>query len=116
MRIYCKIEGAFKGYRELQSFNQVIQENWSEGALTFPMFDLETSEIFECGFNRLQGELVAYREVTMQEFRERASKMAEKVLQRAIEEAIKKASSDASSIYAEIQTIEALKTLTVKRE
>ncbi len=116
MKVYCNIEGVYKGFRELQSFNPIVAQNWSKDVRIFPMFDIDTLEVFECGFNREFGDVVAFAEVPMNEFRRKVSAMAEKVMKQAISEAMKQASDDVVALYSELQMLETLRDMTIKRE
>lgn len=114
MKVYCKIFEEYEGVRELQSFNPIVARNWSMHGKIFPMYDLETMEIFECGFNADSGWIVAYSPVSAKEFRRKIESISEKLLKEAIAEAVKTASEDVSALYAEMQMIEVLKALSQK--
>lgn len=65
------------------------------------MYDHETNEIFECGFNNVRCEVVAYREVSVSEFRNRLTKCAQDMLIAEARKAIIEASAKASVILSE---------------
>lgn len=72
MRVYMHISNLYKGFRELEPFTEKLTSVWSKTGEIFPMYDPETLEIFECGFNTKYGEICAFAEVTMAEFRKKS--------------------------------------------
>ena len=112
MEVYCKIYEEYQGVRELQSFNNIVNRNWSMHGKIFPMYDLETMEIFECGFNADTGWIVAFNAISAKEFRRKIESISEKLLKDAIAEAVKTATDDMSALYAELQMIEVLRAMT----
>lgn len=100
-RIYCNIEGVYKGFRTLDTFRPEVSFAWSKTGEIFPMFDEETGEIFECGFNNIRSEIVAYRDVSVSEFRNRLTKCAQDMLVEEARKAIFEASKKASVLLSE---------------
>lgn len=115
MKVFCNLIGDYRGYRELQQFNPIVSSNWSEHGQIFPMYDLDTMQIFECGFNAQESLIVAFAEISAEEFRRKISSISEKLIKSAIREAVKEASESVSALYEEMMFIETLKTLQ-KRE
>lgn len=108
MKIYMQIKGEYKGFRELESFNSIVSSAWSKTGQIFPMYDIETSEIFECGFNAEYGEIVAFATVSMERFREKLEKAAKELIQARVQLAIAEASAEASELYSSIAYAEKL--------
>lgn len=106
MQVYCYIKGLYKGFRDLEPFCREVSSSWSKTGQTFPMYDNETKEIFECGFNVSSGYVVAYAQVSMSEFRKKTESIAQKIINDNIAEAMKKASARIEDIYADIAYIE----------
>ncbi len=102
-RIYCTIQGTFRGFRELESFSNIVSEAWSEDPRFFPMYDPETLEIFHCSWNAEESSIVAYAEVSIEEFRKRLSGAAETLIKERIRKAMIEASAEASKILAEAE-------------
>ncbi len=100
-RIYCYIPGVFKGFRELSSFRPEVSSVWSKTGEIFPMFDDETGEIFECGFNNEESVIVAYAEISAQEFRARLERIAHDVIFADVQKAMTEASKKASVLLSE---------------
>ena len=114
MQVYCSINGVYKGFRELESFNQEVAKAWSKTGQTFPMYDVDTVEIFECGFNAEAGLIVAYGEVSIEKFREKLEKAAQELIQARVQLAIAEASEDAARLYSSIAYAEKLYLFKVK--
>lgn len=108
MRVYCMVEGQYKGYRELTSFNPIVSNNWSKEHKVFPMYDDQTMQIFECGFNAQESLIVAYAEISFNEFKRKIESLSEKIIKTAISEAVKEASDSVSALYHELKIIEVL--------
>lgn len=102
-RVYCKIFGSYNGFRSLERFNEVVNNAWCEDPRFFVMYDPDTLEIFQCSFNKEESLIVAYAEVSVQEFRMRLSGAAESLIQKRTRQAILEASEEASRIYAEAE-------------
>jgi hypothetical protein len=100
-RIYCNIEGVFKGFRELQTFRSEVSLVWSKTGEIFPMFDEDTGEIFECGFNKERAEIVAFGEISAKEFRARLEHIARDIIMSDVQKAITEASKKASVLLSE---------------
>ena len=115
MKVYCLLKEEYRGYRDLQQFNPIVSMNWSMHGQLFPMYDLETMQIFECGFNVKESLIVAYSEITIEEFKRKISSISEKLIKSAISEAVREASESVSALYEEMCFIETLKSLS-KRE
>ena len=102
-RIYCTIQGTFRGFRELESFSNIVNTAWSKDPRFFPMYDPETLEVFECSWNAEESLIVAFAEVPLKEFRMRLAGAAETLIKERTHEAIIKASGEASEIIAEAE-------------
>lgn len=111
MKVYCLLRDEFRGYRDLRSFNPIVSTNWSTDSQIFPMYDEDTMQIFECGFNAKECLIVAYSEITIEDFRRKIESISEKIIKSAISEAVKNASDSVSALYQEMQLIEVLKTM-----
>lgn len=72
------------------------------------MYDPDTMEIFECGFNPESGEIVAFATVSIAEFRNRLEKQAEEILQDKIQKAVSEASEEVAKIHSAIAFAEKL--------
>ncbi|MBE6771004.1 MAG: hypothetical protein E7547_02510 [Ruminococcaceae bacterium] len=103
LRVYCQIPEVYDGFRNLEKFNEVATSSWSPAGEFFPMYDPDTSEIFECAFNAQEGLIVAYKEISVEEFRARLQKSAEKLISARVQQAIIEASKEASRIYETIE-------------
>lgn len=99
MRIYCKINGVYEGWRELEMFNSVVGKYWCKSGEFFPMYDPETNEIFQCGVNTSTNVIIAYLEVDAKEFRERLKECAQEVIEKRVREAIEKASNEVAPLW-----------------
>lgn len=99
-KIYCQIQGVYEGFRDLESFNSAVSRYWSARGEFFPMYDVDTSEIFECAFNAQEGFIVAYREVSVEEFRKRLEKAGNELIQARVRIAIDEASEEVARLYA----------------
>jgi hypothetical protein len=75
------------------------------------MYDEDTMQIFECGFNAKESLIVAYSEISFEEFRRKIESISEKIIKSAISEAVKNASDSVSALYQEMQLIEVLKAM-----
>jgi hypothetical protein len=102
-RIYCTIQGTFRGFRELESFSHVVTNVWAKDPRFFPMYDPDTLEIFECSWNAEESSIVAYAEVSIDEFRKRLSGAAETLVKERIRNTMIEASEEASEILAEAE-------------
>lgn len=102
-RIYCTIQGTFRGFRELESFSNIVNEAWSKDPRFFPMYDPDTLEIFECSWNEEESSIVAYAEVSLHSFRMRLAGAAETLIKERTRKAIIEASAEASEILAEAE-------------
>lgn len=111
MKVYCLLRNEYQGYRDLTSFNPVVSNNWSANGQLFPMYDIDTMQIFECGFNAKECLIIAYSEITIEEFRRKIESISEKIIKSAIAEAVKGASDSVSALYQEMQMIEVLKAM-----
>lgn len=103
-RIYCTARETFRGFRELESFNNIVNNAWSEDPRFFPMYDPDTLEIFDCSWNAEESLIVAYATVSIKEFRTRLSGAAETLIRERTREAMIKASEEASEIIAEAES------------
>ena len=101
MKVFCRVEGVYQGVRNLASFKPEVSNAWCKSGEFFPVYDEETFEIFECGFNAKTGWIIAYREVSMQEFRQRLEKEAQRLIAMQIEEAMQRAKDEASALLKE---------------
>ena len=102
-RVYCKIFGSYNGFRSLERFSNVVNNAWCSDPRFFIMYDPDTLEIFQCSFNKEESLIVAYAEVSVQEFRMRLAGAAEQLIQERTRQAILEASEEASRIYAEAE-------------
>jgi hypothetical protein len=102
-RIYCTIQGTFRGFRELENFSHIVINSWSKDPRFFPMYDPDTLEVFECSWNAEESVIVAFAEVPLKEFRERLSGAAETLIKERTRKAIIEASAEASEILAEAE-------------
>ncbi|MBQ4604286.1 MAG: hypothetical protein IJB16_06760 [Clostridia bacterium] len=102
-RIYCTIQGTFRGFRELESFSNIVNEAWAKDPRFFPMYDPDTLEIFECSWNAEESVIVAFAEVSVKEFRMRLAGAADTLIKERTRKAIIEASSEASEIIAEAE-------------
>ena len=102
-RIYCTIQGTFRGFRELESFSHVVTNAWSKDPRFFPMYDPDTLEVFECSWNADESVIVAFAEVPLDEFRVRLSGAAETLIKERVHKAMIEASAEASEILAEAE-------------
>lgn len=102
-RIYCTIQGTFRGFRELESFNNIVNNAWSTDPRFFPMYDPDTLEVFECSWNAEESLIVAFAEVPLKEFRVRLAGAAETLIKERTRKAIAEASEEASEIIAEAE-------------
>lgn len=109
MKIFCNIREQYIGFRELESFNKVATSNWSKTGEFFPMYDLDTMEIFECAFNAQTGEIVAYATISIEQFRKRLEESAQELLKERVQRAIDEASKDVASIHSTIAYVEKMK-------
>lgn len=100
-KIYCNIPSIFKGFRELEFFKREVSEVWSNSGQFFPMYDKESGEIFECGFNSESGFIVAYAEVSVSEFRSRMMEKAKELVEMEFIEAMVKANARAFTLVQE---------------
>ena len=105
-RVYCKIFGSYNGFRSLERFSDVVNNAWCSDPRFFIMYDPDTLEIFQCSFNKEESLIVAYAEVSVQEFRMRLAGAAEQLIQERTHQAILEASEEASRIYAEAFTLQ----------
>lgn len=108
MQVFCTIKNQYEGFRELEKFNAAASVYWSKTGQIFPMYDIETAEIFECAFNAETGIIVAYATVSIEQFREKLEEIAQKLIQENVQKAIAEASEKASKIYSNIAYIEKL--------
>ncbi len=99
MRVYCKIYGVYEGFRVLESFNPIVGKVWSATGEFFPMYDPETNEIFECGFNKSLSMIVAYAEIDIKDFREKLKEVAQEIIEKRVQEAIAKASNEVAPLW-----------------
>lgn len=106
MQVYCNIKTMFKGWRELESFNKELTSTWSKNGSIFPMYDPETKEIFEVGFNSKHCTLVAYNPVSMKEFRKRTEALAQKIINEEMLKASQIVASRVADLYTELEFIE----------
>ena len=102
-RIYCTIQGTFRGFRELESFSHIVNSAWSKDPRFFPMYDPDTLEVFECSWNAEESIIVAFAEVPLKEFRMRLAGAAEALIRERARKAIIEASAEASDILAEAE-------------
>lgn len=99
MRVYCKIYGVYEGFRVLEMFDPMVGKVWSSTGEFFPMYDPETNEIFECGFNSAFSTVVAYAEIDVKDFREKLKECAQEVIEKRVREAIEKASNEVAPLW-----------------
>lgn len=99
MRVYCKIYGVYEGFRVLEMFDPMVGKVWSSTGEFFPMYDPETNEIFECGFNSAFSTVVAYAEIDIKDFREKLKECAQEVIEKRVREAIEKASNEVAPLW-----------------
>lgn len=105
-KVYCIIPGEFRGFRELSGFRSEVSSAWSKTGEFFPMYDVDTCQIFECGFNAERGIIVAYAEITIKGFRARLENIAREILISDVQKAISEASRKASVLLSEASFIE----------
>lgn len=108
MKVFCCIPNEFKGFRDLERFGDEASRAWSPRGDVFPMYDFDTLEIFECGFNAEYGSIVAYAPISIERFRERLENAAKELIQARVQLAIEEASEDAAKIYSCIAYAEKL--------
>lgn len=108
MKVFCFIPNEFKGFRDLERFSNEVSKAWSKKGEFFPMYDIDTCEIFECGFNAEYGSIVAYGSVSIEQFREKLETAAQELIQARVQIAIAEASEEASRIYSSIAYAEKL--------
>lgn len=99
MKVFCFIPSVFKGYRDLQPFNNAANKAWSKTGEIFPMYDEISGEIFECGFNAEHCSIVAYNEISVEQFREKLQQAAQDLIQARVQAAIAEASAEAAELY-----------------
>lgn len=92
--------GDSQGWIELEQFDQLVFANWSNGISSFPMYSNETGDIFECGFNAAESEVVAYDIIQNDFFAKKVEKISEVLIQKRIREAIEEASPDVAKLLA----------------
>lgn len=108
MKVFCCIPNEFKGFRDLERFSNEVSNAWSKTGEYFPMYDIDTCEIFECAFNAEYGAIVAYAPVSIEHFREKLEKAAQDLIQARVQLAIAEASEEAARIYSSIAYAEKL--------
>lgn len=105
-RVFCIVPEQFRGFRELASFRPEVSSAWSKTGEFFPMYDIDTNEIFECGFNSEKGLVVAFNSISAKEFRARLEHIAREMLISDVQKAISEASRKASVLLSEASFIE----------
>lgn len=108
MKVYCSIPNQYEGFRELENFNNAVSKAWSKTGQIFPMYDIETTEIFECAFNPDFGSTVAFNPITIERFRERLEEAAKELIQARVQLAIEEASEEAARLYSSVAYAEKL--------
>lgn len=94
VRVNCKK----RKFEKCEQFVPEVSLAWSINGTIFPMLS-QSGVIYECAFNKEFGYIVAFNEITVQEFRTRLTSAAERLFTQKMIEASQQAAEAVAPLY-----------------